>query len=92
MLIKGLRKNIKKEEELEKLEKKTKWNGSTEYEMKKWNKLDKSKRLSYSPFVFKNGCSLKTYLDLWRKKSNTWVFAFFKKFHDNSVMHQDFKK
>jgi len=35
MLIKGLRKNIKKEEELEKLGKKTKWNGSTEYEMKK---------------------------------------------------------
>ena len=29
---------------------------------KKWNKLDKSKRSSYSPVVFKYGSSLETYL------------------------------
>ena len=43
-----------------------------------------------SPVVFKHGCSLETYLELWRK-SNTWAFIFFKKFQDNSGMHPDFK-
>ena len=28
---------------------------------KKWNKLDKSKRSSYSPVVFKHDCSLETW-------------------------------
>ena len=61
---------------------------------KKWNKLDKSER-SYSPVVFKHDCSLETYLELWqkkKKKSNTWAFAFFQKFQDNSDMLLDFKK
>ena len=26
------------------------------------------------------------------KKGNTWTFVFFKKFQDNSAMHQDFEK
>ena len=30
--------------------------------LKKWNKLDKSKRLSYSPVVFKQGYSFETHL------------------------------
>ena len=60
---------------------------------KKWNKLDKSKRSSYSPVVFKHGCSLETYLKLWPKKKNSWAFVFFKKCQDNSDdMHLDFKK
>ena len=29
----------------------------------------RSKRSSYSPVVFKQGCSLETYLELWRKKA-----------------------
>jgi len=58
----------------------------------KWNKQDKSKRLSYSPVVFKHGCSLEAYLELWRKNSNTWAFEFLKKFQDNSDMLLDFKK
>ena len=60
---------------------------------KKWNKLDKNKRSSFSPVVFKHDCSLETYLEFWRKKKiNTWAFGFFKKFQDNSDMHMDFKK
>ena len=35
---------------------------------KKWNKLNKNKRSSYSPVAFKYGCSLEIYLELWRKK------------------------
>ena len=35
---------------------------------KEWNKLDKSKRLSYNPVVFKHDSSLETYQELWRKK------------------------
>ena len=57
----------------------------------KWNKLDKSKRCSYSTVVFKHGCSLET-SGVLREKSNTWAFVFFKKFQDNSNMHMDFKK
>ena len=56
---------------------------NTEYEIEKV-KLDKSKRSSYSPVVFKHGCSLETYVVL-QRKSNTWAFVFFKKFQDNSV-------
>ena len=44
------------------------------------------------PLVFKHGYSLETHLELWRKKSNTWAFVFFKKFQDNCDMHLDFKK
>ena len=58
---------------------------------KKWNKLDKSKRSSYSP-VFKYDCSLETYLELWTKKAIPEHFVFFKKFQDNSDMHLDFNK
>ena len=36
---------------------------------KKWNKLDKSKRSSYSPVVFKYDCSLETYVEIWTKKA-----------------------
>ena len=43
-----------------------------------WNKVDKSKRSLYNPVVFKLVCSLDTYLELWRKKSNTWAFLFLK--------------
>ena len=59
---------------------------------KKWNKLDKSKRSSYSPVVFKYDCSLETYLELWTKKAIAEHFVFFKKFQDNSDMHLDFNK
>ena len=53
-----LRKNIQKEKEvMEILEKQTKLNGSTEYEIEKCNKRDKSKRSSYSLVVFKHDCS-----------------------------------
>jgi len=38
-----------------------------------WVKLDKSKRSSYSPVVFKQGCSLEAYLELWRKDSVLYV-------------------
>ena len=54
---------------------------------KKWNKLDKSKRSSYSPDVFKHDCSLETYLELWRKKKQYLGICIFQKM-DNS----DFKK
>ena len=54
-----LRKKIKKEKEvMEILEKQTKLNGSTEYEIETCNKRDKSKRSSYSLVVFKHDCSL----------------------------------
>ena len=58
-----------------------------------WNRKSKlDKRSSYSPVVFKHDCSLEAYLELWRKKCNTWAFVFFKKFQDNSDKHLDFKK
>ena len=59
------------------------WNRKSE------KKQDKSKRSSYSPFVFKHGCSLEIHLE---KKSNTWAFVVFKKFQDNSDTYLDFKK
>ena len=34
---------------------------------KKWNKLDENKRFSYSPVVFKHGCPLEIYTELWQK-------------------------
>ena len=59
---------------------------------KKWNKLGKSIRSSYSPVVFKRGSSPETHLGLWRKASNTWAFVCFKKFQFTSDSHMDFKK
>ena len=62
ILDRGLRKNNKKSDgEIWK----HKWNGSTEYEIEKL-KLDKNlkKKSSYSPVVFKHGCSLDSYLEL----------------------------
>ena len=63
--------------------------GALTMKQKKRNKLEKSKRSSQSPVVFKHGCSLETQLELWRekKKSNTWAFVFFKKFQGNSDKH-----
>ena len=43
--------------------------GALNVKQKNWKNLDKSKRSSYSPFVFKHGCSLETYLELWREKA-----------------------
>ena len=42
--------------------------GALNMKQKKRNTLDKSKRSSSSPVVFKHGCSLETYLELWRKE------------------------
>ena len=39
---------------------KCKWNWSTEYELEKWDKLEKSKRWSYSSVVLKYGWSLES--------------------------------
>ena len=44
---------------------------------KKWNKLDKSKRSSYSPVVLRHDCSLETSGAL-VKKSNNWALYFSK--------------
>ena len=62
-LDKGLR-TIKNETEIGKP---SKWNGRTEYEIEKV-KLDKSKRSSYSPVVFKHGCLLESHLEFWGEK------------------------
>ena len=67
-LDKGLRKNVKKKEGMEKLEN-IKEMEALNMKQKKWNKLDKRERSSYSPVVFKHGCSLETFLELWRKKA-----------------------
>jgi len=44
------------------------------------------------PTVFKHGCSLETYLELWRKKKQYLGFGIFQKIQDNSDMHLGFKK
>ena len=54
--------------------------GALSTKQKKWNKLDKSKRSSYSPVVFKHDCSLEIYLDLWRKKEIPGHLYFSKNF------------
>ena len=41
--------------------------GTLNVKEKKWNKLDKNKKLSYNPVTFKYGCSLESHLELWRK-------------------------
>ena len=53
--------------------------GNTEYEIEKV-KLDKSKRSSYSPVVFRHDCSLETHLELWRKKAIPECLYFSKNF------------
>ena len=47
--------------------------------------LNNNNNKRYSPVVFKHGCSLGTYLELWRKKSNTCAFVFLKKFQDSRL-------
>ena len=64
--------------------------GALNMKWKKWNKQDKSKRSSYSPVVFKHGCSLETHLELWWKKQYLGI-CIFQKIPNNSVM-QNFKK
>ena len=68
-LDKGLRKNIKKRREGKIGQHKLNEMGALNMKYKKWNKLDKSKRLSYSPGVFKHDCSLQSHLELWEKKA-----------------------
>ena len=51
-----MRKNIKNKRDGEIGKHKLNEMGTLNMKYKKWNKLDK--RLSYSPFVFKHGCSL----------------------------------
>ena len=71
MLDKGLRKNIDKDKnEMGDIGKhKLIEMGALNMKFKKWNKLDTRKTLSYSPVVFKHGCSLEIYLGFWRKKT-----------------------
>ena len=66
-----MRKNVKRDGEIGK----HKWNGSIEYEIEKV-KVDKSKRSSYSPVVFKHGCSLETYLEFGGKKQYPGICLF----------------
>ena len=63
-LIKAWERTTKNETEIGKP---SKWNGRTEYEIEKV-KLDKSKRSSYSPVVFKHGCSLESHLEFFGEK------------------------
>ena len=65
---------------MEKLENKLNEMGALNMKQEKWNKLDKSKRLSYSPVVFKHDCSLETCLELWRKIAIPKHLYFSKKF------------
>ena len=89
-----MRKNLKyKNRDIEIEKHKLNETGSLGMKYKKWNKLNKSKRLSYSLIDFKCDCSLETYLDLWRKKKKQYLgICIFQKFQDNSDMHLDFKK
>ena len=66
-LDKGLRKNIKKKRDGEIGRHKLNEMGALTMKQKKRNKLDKSKRSSYSPVIFKHGYSLETYLERWQK-------------------------
>ena len=56
---------------------------------KNWNKLDKSKRSSYNPVVFKHGCSLETSGAL-EKKQKYLGICIFQKIPDNSDILLDF--
>ena len=64
-----MRKNIKERRHREIGKQKLNEMGALIMKYKKRTKLDKSKRSSYSPVVFKHGWSLETYLELWRKKA-----------------------
>ena len=68
-LDKGLGKNIKKKKRRYGEIGKHKLNemGALNMKFKKWNKLDENKRFSYSPVVFKHGCPLEIYTELWQK-------------------------
>ena len=76
MLDEVLRKNIQKKDG--EIGKQTKWDRSTEYVIEKV-KLDKSKRSSYSPVVFKYGCLLEIYLELWPKNPQYLGICIFQK-------------
>ena len=54
--------------------------GALNVKQKKWNKLDKNKRSSYDPAVFKHDCSLETYLEPWRKKQKIPECLYFSKY------------
>ena len=56
------------------------------------DKLDKSKTTTYSTVVFKQGCSLETYLELLGRKNKSWTFVLFKNFQNNSDIYLDFKR
>ena len=56
------------------------------------DKLDKSKTTTYSKVVFKQGCSLETYLELSGRKNKSWTFVLFKNFQNNSDIYLDFKR
>ena len=58
--------------------------GALNMKKKKWNKLDKSKRSSCSPVLFRHDCSLKDIWSFGEEKSGIWAFVFFKKFQGNS--------
>ena len=81
---------VLRKEKMGKLENKLKKIGPLNMKEKKWNKLGKSKRSSYSLCVFKHGCSLES---IWNSgdKNNTWAFVCFKKLQNNSNIHMDFK-
>ena len=71
---------LKKQHEkkkMEKLENKLDEIGALDMKYKEWNKLDKSKRSSYNPVVFKHDCLIETYQELWRKKKAIPGFVFF---------------
>ena len=65
--------------------------GSLNMKKKKWNKLDKSKRSSCSPVVFKHDCSLETSGALEKNKQYSSICIFLK-LQDNSDTDLDFKK
>ena len=92
IIIKSLKKNQEKRRDVGIGEHKLNETGVLNMKKIKWNKLEKSKRSWYSPVIFKHDCSLETFLELWKKNSNTSAFVFFKKFQGNSDMHLDFKK
>ena len=50
--------------------------GALNMKEKKWNKLDKNKRLSYDPVTFKHGSSLASHVELRRKKQYLSICIF----------------
>ena len=78
MLDTGLRKNIRKKKRRDREIGEHKLNemGELKMKQKKLNKLDKSKRSTYIPVVFKHGFSLETYLELWRRRETPCISIF----------------